>query len=161
HRVVQREHLVTLAHTRVDANPWASGLAIDGQRPGSREKAVCNVLRIDAALDRMPTQDDVVLGESERLTRGDAHLLAHEIESGYHVGHWVLHLDPGIHPQEEVIAALREQAFDRAGGAVPNRARRLDRDRTDPCAQGFVDGGRGCFLDELLMPPLDRAIPLA
>ena len=55
----------------------------------------------------------------------------------------------------------REQALDRAGAAVPDRARGLDGDRADPLAQRVVDRRRRRLLDELLVAALDRAVALA
>jgi hypothetical protein len=49
----------------------------------------------------------------------------------------------------------------RPGGGVPGRARGLDRDLPDPRAQLVVDRRRRRLLHELLVAPLDRAVPLA
>ena len=55
----------------------------------------------------------------------------------------------------------RQQPLDRAGGAVARRPRSVDGDLADALAQRLVDGGRRRLLDELLVAPLDRAVPLA
>ena len=92
---------------------------------------------------------------------GDEHLLADQVEAGDELRHGVLHLDPGVHLHEEVIALAREQPFDRPGRAVPGGAGRVDRDPADAIAQRVVDGRRGRLLDELLVAALDRAVALA
>src|SRR4029079_7018939 len=80
---------------------------------------------------------------------------------GGHLGHAVLDLDARVHLEEEVLAVLGEQALDRPGPDVADRASGLDADLPDPLAQRLVDGRRGRLLDELLVAPLDRAVALA
>jgi hypothetical protein len=73
----------------------------------------------------------------------------------------VLYLDPGVHLEEEVLAFLREQPFDRPGRAVTDGSGRVDGDLTDPRAEVLGHGGRRRLLDELLVSALDRAVALA
>ena len=73
----------------------------------------------------------------------------------------VLDLDARVHLHEVVGAVPVEQALDRPGGAVADRARGVDRDRADPLAELGVDRGRRRLLDELLVAALDRAVALA
>ncbi len=73
----------------------------------------------------------------------------------------MLDLDACVHLQEVVRPVRSEQPFDRPGRAVANRARGLDGDRSDSVAELGVDGRRRRLLDELLVPPLDRAVALA
>jgi hypothetical protein len=47
----------------------------------------------------------------------------------------VLDLDARVHLEEEVLAVAREQALDRAGALVADRARGVDGDRADALAQ--------------------------
>src|SRR5205823_6227969 len=115
----------------------------------------------DAALDRVPVQAHVLLPQRQRLARGDQHLLADQVEARDELRHGVLDLDARVHLQEEVLAVAREQALDRAGALVADRARRVDGDRADALTQRAVDGGRRRLLDELLMTALDRAVAFA
>ena len=62
-------------------------------------------LGVYPALDRVPAQLDVVLGDRELLARRDPHLLADDVDPGDHLGHAVLDLDPGVHLEEEVVVA--------------------------------------------------------
>ena len=73
----------------------------------------------------------------------------------------VLHLHPGVHLQEEVLALSVEQALDGAGAGVVDRGCRLGGDLADPRAQLFVDRRRRRLLDQLLVAALDRAVALA
>jgi len=48
----------------------------------------------------------------ERLSLGDQQLEADEVEAGDALGHRVLHLQPGVHLEEPVLAAGAEQELD-------------------------------------------------
>ena len=161
HRVVEARDLVSGPHAGVDADARARRLLVRGDQAGRRQEALADVLGVDAALDRVPAQAHVLLPHRERLALRDQDLLADEIEPGDELGHGVLDLDPRVHLHEEVLARRRQEPLDRAGGAVARRPRRVDRDLADPLAQRRVDGGRRRLLDQLLMPPLDRAVALA
>ena len=101
------------------------------------------------------------LRDAQRLAGGDAHLLAHDVDAGDHLGHAVLDLHAGVHLQEEVLAVVGEQAFDRARAAVVDRARGGDGDLAEALAQRGVDGRGRRLLDQLLVAALDRAVALA
>ena len=78
--------------------------------------------------------------------RRDQHLLADEVEPCDQLGNRVLHLDPGVHLEEEVLAFLREQ-LDRPGRAVADGLGRVDGDLPDPLAEILRHGGRRGLLD--------------
>ena len=91
--------------------------------PGEGSEVGGRVLGVDAALDRVPGVHDVVGGERQRLTRGDAQLLGDEVELGDLLGDAVLHLEAGVHLEEPELAVLVE-ALDGAGVHVAAAARR-------------------------------------
>ncbi len=161
HRVVERRDLRALGDARVDAHSGAARLAVDRDRARGGQEAVRDVLGVDAALDRVALQADVVLGELEALARSDLHLGAHDVDTGDDLGDRVLDLDPRVHLHEVVGAVGREQTLDRPGGAVPGGARGIDRDLPDPRSQLAADRRRRRLLDELLVAALDRAVALA
>src|SRR3954451_3612738 len=73
----------------------------------------------------------------------------------------MLDLEPRIHLHEiETLAAFFGDELDRAGADITNRARRRDRRLADiePPLAGKT--GRRRLFDDLLMPPLDRAVAL-
>ena len=109
----------------------------------------------------MAAEHDVVLRDRERLAGGDQDLLAHDVDAGDRLGDGVLDLDARVHLEEEVLAVRGQQPLDRPGRPVVDGARGVDRERADPRAQLRADCGRGRLLDELLVPPLDRAVALA
>src|SRR5262249_50627981 len=118
------------------------------------------VLGVDAALDRVPAQDDLVLGDRELLAGRGEDPLADDVDAGRHLRHAVLDLYARVHLQEEVLAVL-QQALDRAGADVVDRARRLDADLADALAHRLVDDRGRRLLDQLLVAALDRAVALA
>ena len=73
----------------------------------------------------------------------------------------MLDLDPRVHLEEVVVPLAVEQPLDRARALVADGARGLHGDGPDPLAQLGRDRRRGRLLDELLVPPLDRAVALA
>ena len=129
--------------------------------PGAGRKPWRGVLGVDPALDRVAGEAHVLLAERERLAGGDQHLLAHEVEAGHELGDRVLDLDAGVHLEEEVVPVAVEEALDRPGPAVADGPRRVHRDGADPLTELRRDRRGRRLLDELLVAPLNRAVPLA
>ena len=59
--------------------PATSGTAKRASRPGLGPEAVRDVLGREPRLDRVAVDRDVVLGEAQRLARGDPQLLGDEV----------------------------------------------------------------------------------
>ena len=160
HRVVHRRHLGARLDPGVDPHPGSRRLAIAGDPPGGGRVVLVGGLRVDPALDRVATKLDVLLRDRELLARGDPDLLPHDVEAGDHLSDAVLHLDPGVHFEEEVVLADLEPLHG-PGGAIADRGRRVGGDLADSLAHLFVDLGSGRLLDQLLVAALDRAVALA
>ena len=159
HRVVGRADLPAGGDAGVHAHTRAGRLAVLADAPGGGGEVTGGVLGVDAALDRVTPEHDVVLGERQGIARGDADALLHDVDAGDHLGDAVLDLHPGVHLQEEVLAVL-EQALDGAGAAVADGLGGVGGDLPDALAQRVVDDGGGGLLDELLVAALDRAVAL-
>ena len=91
---------------------------------------------------------------------GDANLLGDEIEAGDLLGHAVLHLQTGVHLEEEELAVL-EQHLDGARVHVTAAERDLHGRFAHRAASVVGDRGRGRFLDQLLVPALRGAVAVA
>ena len=102
------------------------------------------VLGVDAALDGVAGEGHVLLSQVKGQTGGDAQLLTHQIHAGDHLRDAVLHLDPGVH-LHEVVDGLR-----RFHGGPAHLLPQFRRQ-----APG------GGFLNELLVPALDGAVPVS
>ena len=131
-----------------------------GDRARRGREVLRGVLGVDAALDRVAVQADVLLREGQLLAGGDEDLLAHDVDARRLLGHAVLDLDAGVHLEEEVLAVL-QQALDRARAVVADGLGRVRGDLADLLAQLLVDQRGGGLLDQLLVAALDRAVALA
>ena len=161
HRVVVHADLVALAHAAVDAHVRGGrrhAQMLDAARRG--QEVARRILGVDARLDRMPVDGQLLLRQRQRLARGHAQLPLHQVEAGDHLGHRVLDLQPGVHLHEVELAALVRDELHGAGVDVAHRARRGHRRRADlPPPRGrHARGGR--LFQNLLMAPLHGAVAL-
>jgi hypothetical protein len=164
HRVEVRTHLGTDEHrATVQADAAAAGGAVDGDLTGVGTEAVGGVLGRDAALEGEAAHVDVLLADPEvveGLTGRDAQLGHDEVDVGDLLGDGVLDLDPRVHLDEHVVAVLAEEELHRAGVDVADRLGEADRVGAHPLAGRRVEVGGGCDLDDLLVAPLQGAVPL-
>jgi hypothetical protein len=74
----------------------------------------------------MATDADVLLGDRQGLTGGDAQLLLDEVDAGDHLGDRVFDLDTGVHLDEVELAVLIQE-LEGARTAVADLARQARR----------------------------------
>ena len=98
---------------------------------------------------------------AHRLAGRDAELLAHQVHAVDQLGDRMLDLDAGVHLEEIERAVGREQKLAGPRAAICHRLGRGDRGGAHPLAELGVHGRRRRLLDQLLVPPLDRALALA
>ena len=103
---------------------------------------------------------DGVLITGQRRAGGDPQLPFHKVEAGYHLGHRMLDLEPGVHFQEVEAAVAVDQELHRAGAPVVDRPRRFYCSRAHGIAQLARQPGRWRLLDDFLVAALDRAVAL-
>ena len=82
----------------------------------------------------------------------------HHVNARPHLCHGVFHLDPGIHFNKVEMALGVEQKFNRPDVGIADRSGGLDGHGSHPFAQAFGQGWRGRFLNEFLIPTLDRTL---
>ena len=134
---------------------------------GGRQEVLLRHLGVDARLHRVSGEDDVVLPDGEFLAGGDAHLPFDEVDAGDHLGDRVFDLQAGVHLHKEelVRGVVGDQELHGAGAGVVDAARGVAGGlaETGPdvraVGQGFQQR-RGCLLDDLLVPALQRALAL-
>ena len=129
HRVVVRRDAVAVVQVGVHAHARAAGCLEALHRAGAGHEGV-RVLGVDAALDRVAGDLDVLLPDRQLLATGDQQLLAHQVDAGDQLGHRMLHLDAGVH-LDEVEAAVLEQELEGAGAAVADADAGIDADLAD------------------------------
>ena len=98
--------------------------------------------------------------ERQRGALGHRQLQRDQVQAGDQLGHRVLDLQPGVHLQERGRPAGGDEELDRAGADVADGPGGRDRGLVQLAAEAGGQGGR-CLLDDLLVPPLHRAVPLA
>ena len=107
-----------------------------------------------------PRCSDVLLRERQLLAGGDADLRLDQVDAGHHFGHRMLDLNAGVDLDEVKIAFLIDDELDRAGvGVVGCLIEPHGRLAHRPAHVRQAVWG-GAFLDQLLMPPLHRAVAL-
>ena len=165
HRVVEHRDLVAFAHPGVVAH--RDGLVVAFRRrlvahqpADGRQEAAIGVLGIDTALDRPALGLELRLGQRQGLAGGDADHLLDQIDAGDQLGDRMLHLKTGVHLQEIEGFIGPDDELHRAGGVVAHRPRQGDGLGGHGLARRLVQEGRGRFFDDLLVPALDRALPL-
>ncbi len=146
---------------RVDAD-------VRARRPGEpidptwrRPEAVGGILRVDPALDRVPSDDDIVLGEVERLARRESELGTNDVDARHHLRDRVLDLDSRVDLEERELLTLEiDEELDGASVHVTERTAEHNRGGSDPLPERRREHACGCLLDELLISALQRAVTL-
>ena len=159
HRIVERRNFRTGLQRVLDANAVRH---LPQRHPaGLRHEIMAGILGAQPHFDGVAGEFDILLPEPERFTGGDAQLQFDQIEPGDRLGDGMLDLQPRVHFHEIEFAVLVEQEFQRAGALIADRLDRGDRDRAHAYPQPRRHLWRRRFLDQLLMPPLHRAVALA
>ena len=132
-----------------------------------RGKVVGGVLGGHTALDGVAVDVDILLPAQAdlRVTQGipggNEDLTSDDIHAGDHLRHRMLHLNPGVHLDEVVAAVLIHQKLHRTGADVPHRAGNFHGIPAQRLHRLLRDGPCRGELHHLLIPPLERAVPLA
>ena len=118
------------------------------------------VLGVDAHLDGVSPQLDVLLAEAQRLAGRHPELLLHQVEPADHLGGGVFHLQAGVHLQVPERLVL-VQELHRAGVHVAAALRHGDGGLPHGRGDRRRELGGGRLLDQLLVAPLRRAVTRA
>ena len=93
HRVVVRRDLVAFLDAGVDAHVQRLGRRRQMQQPAGRgQEALVRIFGVDARLDGMAANSQLLLRQRQRFARGYAQLPLDEIEAGDHLRHRMLDL---------------------------------------------------------------------
>ena len=168
HRVVERrDHRASKAHPAIQPHPKAARAAIGEDLAVVRRELAFRILSRDAALHGVTVAGNLILrrhpdlGAVQAVALGDEDLRAHQIQARDDLRDRVLDLDARIHLNEEPLVPV--EIVEELNGArviVANLAghpRRRSAQLLDDVL-GQAEGRRD--LNNLLMPPLHRAIAL-
>ena len=161
-RVIIRRQRAAGIQAGIHAHAVAAGKVQKFDRARAGAEAALRVLRVDAALNRMAADADILLRKPQREAGGDAQLLLHDVHARDHLRDAVLDLDAGVHLHEvEMLPVAVQQKFDRARALVADGPRRANGGLAHRRAHLRRDApGRG-LLDELLVAPLHGAVAVA
>ena len=121
---------------------------------------MARILSVDPAFDRMAGEIDLVLGDADRLPPGDPQLFGNQVDSCDHFGYGVLHLNPGVHFHEIKAPATVQQKLNRSCTLIIDAAGCCYSCIAHSSSKLGVQCRTRCFLQQLLVAALNRAIPL-
>ena len=167
-RVVERrDPRAGIGGAAVKAYAEPGGAAIVGEHAVIRNKIIFRILGGHPALHGVAVHPNLVLTGDSALGRADggpvcdADLRLHQVDACHHLGDRVLDLDARIDLDEvERACVVVDQKLDGAGVVVAHRAAYLERALVDRRAGLPVEIMRGRLLDDFLVAPLHRAVPL-
>src|SRR5579864_5755976 len=93
---------------RIDPDARAAGHVPRSNSP-RRGGELERMFRIDAALDGMPVERDILLPERQLLSGCDQYLGLDDINARDHFGDRMFDLDPGVHFDEKELAFFIEE----------------------------------------------------
>ena len=126
-----------------------------------RQEIHVGIFGAKPGLDGVSAKADIFLAQRQLFAAGDAELQLDEVEAGDGFGDGVLDLQARVHLHEEEVAGGVEQELHRPDPFVTDRPDRADGGRAHRRAQRRRNRRRRRLLDQLLVPPLHRAVALA
>ncbi|CDZ87083.1 hypothetical protein RHRU231_210009 [Rhodococcus ruber] len=143
-----------------DTGPHRVNVVVQRARGG--KIVVRGVFRVEPDLDRVPVDADLALVESQRLAAGHPQLQGDQVQARHLLGDRMFDLQTGVHFEEvEPAGLVVEEILDRAGADISELPDQRHRRRAHLLAHLGGDDGRGCFLEDLLVAALDRALTFA
>ncbi len=128
--------------------------------PAGRQKLPQRIFGAQADFKRMPHALDRRLRQRQRFAGRHAQLPFHQIQPGDHLRDRVLDLQPRIHLHEMQSATGITHELHRAGTRVVHRPRHPHRQLTQRLPLCCRQATCRCFLQDLLVTTLHRAVPL-
>jgi len=155
-RVERLRHRLARAVPGVQPDAWPGrGHPLgDGARRG--QEVPRRVLGVDTELDGVPAQLRVVV--AELLAVGDAEHLPDQVDAADLLGDRVLDLEPGVHLEEADGAVGGDEELAGARADVAGRAQDRLRRGIELLDLRVGQERRGRLLNQLLVPPLQRAV---
>ena len=160
HRIVVRRNRISGVGMGIDANASATGGVVGLDLPCAGHEILFGILRVDTAFDRMQPGlciDDMV---GKMLSGSHLDLLLHKITTVDLFGHWVFHLNAGVHLHEVEVQVVIDEVLDGAGIVVSDGLTETDRSLTHSLAEILRHERGGTLLEDFLIAALKRAVAL-
>src|SRR5579875_1075559 len=103
--VVMGRHAIAGIKRRIDAHAEPAGGMKRRDMAGRRGEGL-RIFGRHPAFDGMAVKADIALAIAELLTRGDANLLAHQVDAAHHFGYGMLDLQAGVHFNKREFSVL-------------------------------------------------------
>ena len=131
------------------------------QAADGRQEVAIRIFCIHTALNSPAIDADIGLLDGQLLAGANAQHLLDKIDTGDHLGHRVLHLQAGVHFKEvEALVLARHDELHRTGAVIVHGLGKRDGLFAHLLAGFRIEQRRRRFLDDLLVPALDRAFAL-
>src|SRR5690554_146417 len=157
HRIVIGRDDISGIHVAINPNPYPTGKVEVDDFAWTGPEAVKRVFCID------PAFHGVQLGEiifaADFLTSRYFDLLLDQVKIRYFLCDWMFHLYPGVHFHEKEIPLFVHEELNGTCAFITDSLGAFDGCGSHFLPQFICDKRRGCFFDQLLVTPLDRAIP--
>ena len=135
---------------------WESGVRPPGdQAAGRREEVFRRVFGVEARLDRMALNAQLLLAEGKRLALGDPNLLTDQVQARDLFRHRVLDLQSRVHLEKVEVGVFVQHELDGSGVVVIDSLGGLDCRLAQAASQLGIDCWRRRLLDDLLVAALD------
>src|SRR6267142_1863271 len=160
HWIVKRRYFSSRLHPGLDAR--LLGPHNVREHAGAGLEILCGVLCVNPRLDRTSRRPNVELAERKILARGLSHHPLHQVDAGHFFGYPMLHLQARVDLEKiEIPGGVVVDKLDGARRLVAYRLAELNRGLQKPLPDCAPESRCGRFFDDLLVPPLYRAIARA
>src|ERR1700730_2357983 len=160
HWIVKWRYFGSCLHPRLDARiPWPHNVR---EHTNAGLEILCGVLCVNPRLDRTSRRLNVALVEQKILARRLSHHPLHQVDAGHFFRYAMLHLQARVDLEKiEIRGGVVVDKLDGARRLVAYRLPELNRGLQKPLPDCACESRCGRFFDDLLVPPLYRAIALA
>src|SRR5437660_2585259 len=160
HGIVILRNLVPRFNAAIQAHarPFCWSIARDGA--GGGKEVLIGIFSVDTYFNSMAARADLLLGDAQRLASGNVQLMAHEVQPRNHLRYRMFHLQAGIHLKEVKLPVFIKHKLYGARIHIASRLSDTNGGMAHLGTQGGIEGNRGTFFDDLLVPSLNRAFAL-
>src|SRR5712664_1713843 len=160
HWIVKRRYFGSRLHPRLDASLlWPHNVR---EHAGARLEILCGVLCVNPRLDRTSRRPNLEPVERKIFACGLPHHPLYQVDAGHFFSYAMLHLQARVELEKiEIPGGVVVDKLDCACRLVAYRLAELNRGLQKPLPDCVPESRCRRLFDDLLVPPLYRAIALA